>query len=407
MRHALGVLGVIAAGVLLAVSAAMNYRFGFSLGKTALDGQIYGMASAAADCFKALVPFFLFAAIRNRMWSQALAAALVWFVVTGYSMTSALGHAALNRLDTTGQRAVNAANYKDLRADAKRAEDQLGWIPQHRPAETVQSDISGIKDQRLWTTTTGCTDIAGKSGREFCQQYHKLGAELASAQEAQKLEVRIAEISAKLAKVTGGTVMAEADPQASVLARMTGMEIASVQTALTIFVALLIEIGSGFGMYVAFAHWRLHEQPAESKAAKRKFVEVPFEDEELVAIAQLEPPVAPERIGANDNKTNELKQPAKVLVPDSDVQRFYRERIVAASETASLTSTELYEDYCAWCEEHERVPFAHPRVTREIGELGVKKERIGKRTRYFGIALRAATATGQAAKLPVGLPKAA
>ena len=94
-RHFLGVLGVVAAGILLAVSAAMNYRFGFSLGKTAMDGQIYGLASAAADCFKALVPFFLFAAIRNRMWSQAAAAALVWTVVTGYSMTSALGHAAL------------------------------------------------------------------------------------------------------------------------------------------------------------------------------------------------------------------------------------------------------------------------------------------------------------------------
>ena len=87
-RHFLGVLGVIAAGVLLAVSAAMNYRFGFSLGKTGMDGQIYGLASAAADCFKALVPFFLFAAIRNRMWSQAAAAAVVWTVVTGYSMTS-------------------------------------------------------------------------------------------------------------------------------------------------------------------------------------------------------------------------------------------------------------------------------------------------------------------------------
>ncbi|MFX9081461.1 hypothetical protein ABTN40_20515, partial [Acinetobacter baumannii] len=68
VRHALGVLGVIAAGVLLAVSAAMNYRFGFSLGKTATDGQIYGLASAAAECFKALAPFFFFAAIRSRMW---------------------------------------------------------------------------------------------------------------------------------------------------------------------------------------------------------------------------------------------------------------------------------------------------------------------------------------------------
>ena len=76
MRHVLGLMGVVAAGILLAVSAAMNYRFGFSLGKTAVDGQIYGLASAAADCFKALVPFFFFAALRNRMWSQALAAAL-------------------------------------------------------------------------------------------------------------------------------------------------------------------------------------------------------------------------------------------------------------------------------------------------------------------------------------------
>ena len=49
MRHALGVLGVLAAGVLLAVSCAMNWRFGFSLGRTELDGQIYGAASAAAD----------------------------------------------------------------------------------------------------------------------------------------------------------------------------------------------------------------------------------------------------------------------------------------------------------------------------------------------------------------------
>ena len=46
MRHALGVLGVLAAGVLLAVSCAMNWRFGVSLGRTELDGQIYGAAGA-------------------------------------------------------------------------------------------------------------------------------------------------------------------------------------------------------------------------------------------------------------------------------------------------------------------------------------------------------------------------
>jgi hypothetical protein len=402
-RHALGVLGVIAAGILLAVSAAMNYRFGFSLGKTALDGEIYGAASVAADCFKALVPFFFFAAIRNRMWSQALAAVLVWVVVTGYAMTSALGHAALNRLDTSGQRAAAAANYTDLRADSKRAQEQLSWIPAHRPYETVAAELNVHKAQRYWAVTQECTDVKGKGARDYCQQYHKLNAELASAQNSQKLESRIAEIGAKLARVTGSAVMAQADPQAAVLAKVTGLDIDTVQMALTLFVAILIEIGSGFGMYVAFAYWRIHDRPEVRRPAQSVAVAATGEDALAEAPAQsaaaAPPPVR--RLNANDNRVANG-------VPDSDVQRFYRERVVAAPESSSVTSTELYEEYCAWCEENDKVPFAHPRVTREIGELGVKKERIGKRTRYFGIALRSAGSEAEPVKrLPAPVPHAA
>jgi hypothetical protein len=408
-RHVLGVLGVIAAGVLLVVSAAMNYRFGFSLGKTAQDGHIYGMASAAADCFKALVPFFFFAALRNRMWSQAMAAVVVWCVVTAYSLTSALGHAALNRLDTTGQRAVAAAGYQDLRADSKRAHDQLTWIPAHRPSDTVAAELNVLKAQRGWAVTKQCTEVTGRSSRDFCQQFHKLSAELASGQQAQKLEARIAELGTKLAGASGGTVMAEADPQASVLAKLTGLEVDKVQTALTLFIAVLIEIGSGFGMYVAFAYWRMHgPMPVAARGSSTSATvseaetvrttpvwsdETAAEPEAAQTAAQ--PPPVRRLGGANDNRT-----PAgRPIVPESDVQRYYRERVVAAAETASLTSSELYEDYCKWCEEKERIPFAHPRVTREIADLGVKKERIGKRTRYFGIAL--------ASKLPAALPRAA
>jgi len=394
MRHVLGLMGVVAAGILLAVSAAMNYRFGFSLGKTAVDGQIYGLASAAADCFKALVPFFFFAAWRNRMWSQALAAAVVWAVVSAYSMTSALGHAALNRLDTSGKRAVEAAAYADLRADSKRAQEQLGWVPQHRPADTVQSEINGLKSQRAWTTTAGCSDVSGKSQREFCQQFHKLNAELGSAHEAQKLETRITDIGTRLAKTPGGTVLTEADPQASVLAKLSGLKVEMVQTALTVFVALLIEIGSGFGMYVAFAHWRLHDPstaktPAETLAkAPAAAAEVPeaepaaeAEPQAAETPADEQPPVR--RFGANDNKVG-----AKSLLPDSDVERYYRERIVA-SVGSSLTSQDLYESYCAWCEERDKEPFAMPTFSREFKSFGIRKERIGGRTRYFDIALRA------------------
>ncbi len=61
MRHALGAIGVLAAGVLLAVSAAMNWRFGYQLGVSEFDSILYGSASTAADFLKALVPFLIFA----------------------------------------------------------------------------------------------------------------------------------------------------------------------------------------------------------------------------------------------------------------------------------------------------------------------------------------------------------
>ena len=295
MRHALGILGVLAAGVLLAVSAAMNWRFGFSLGKTEFDGQIYGAASAAADCMKALIPFFLFAAIRNRMWSQAIAAALVGVVVTAYSLTSALGHAALNRLDTTGQRAQQAAVYQDLRADIKRMEAQVSWIPQHRPAATVSSEMDGLRNQLSWNRTKGCTEVAGKFNRDFCQKYHALSAEHANGVQAADLGKKISEAKAQVAQHSGeGTVMmSEADPQAAMLAKIanlvfSNLKVDDIQMALTIFVALLLEVGSSFGMYIAFSQWRLHDAMTIPAAAHAAAVAMAPMVKPLVAEAQVQ-----------------------------------------------------------------------------------------------------------------------
>jgi hypothetical protein len=404
MRHALGVLGVLAAGVLLAVSAAMNWRFGFSLGRTEFDGQIYGAASAAADCMKALVPFFFFAALRTKMWSQAAASALVWVVVMAYSLTSALGHAALNRLDTAGQRAATVQTYKDHRADLKRAQEQLSWIPQHRPAQAVQSQIDSLKANRAWRWTKGCTKVTGPKGRSYCQKYHGFTAELASAEQASVLEARIADTQAKLAQSDGATVMSEADPQAAVLAKLAGVmmpsiKVEDVQTALTVFIALLLEVGSAFGMYVAFSQWRLYDSyaPAAPNIAPVS----------SAAAAEPAPKKAVEigkpRSGANDNKSAPA---ARLIAPETDVERFYKERI-ETQDGSSLTATSLYEDYCGWCDEQQKEPLALPTFGREFGELGVQKARIAGRVRYIGIALKSATELEEDKKLPALGKKAA
>jgi len=404
MRHALGVLGVLAAGVLLAVSCAMNWRFGFSLGRTELDGQIYGAASAAADCMKALVPFFFFAAIRNRMWSQALASALVWVVVTSYSLTSALGHAALNRLDTAGQRTATAANYKDHRADLSRAQEQLSWIPQHRPAQAVQADIDALKDDRAWAYTESCGKVSGSKGRSFCQKYHALSAELASAQQSIALEARIADIQGKMTNVTGAAVMTEADPQAAVLAKLAAIispsiKVEDVQTALTVFIALLLEVGSGFGMYIAFSQWRLYDR--HTPTAPRM---VPVSTAAAAVAAPTAVAIAKPRSGANDNRSAPPAQ--RLIAPENDVERFYKERI-ETQDGSSLTATSLYEDYCAWCEDQQKEPLALPTFGREFGELGVQKARIAGRVRYIGIALKSAGELEEDKKLTAFSEKAA
>lgn len=405
MRHVLGMLGVVAAGVLLAVSAAMNWRFGYTLGKTELDGQIYGAASAAADCFKALVPFFFFAAIRNRMWSQAAASAVVWIVVTAYSLTSALGHAALNRLDTTGNRAVQAASYKDLRLEQKRLDEQLSWVPKHRPAGTVQADMDGLKNQRMWGWTNGCTNVNGKANRDFCQQYHGLSAELAAASQAGVLAKQLATVRSDISKAESGTVMSEADPQAAVLTKLAGvlgigMKLEDVQTALTIFVALLLEVGSGFGMYVAFSTWRLYDQAAPSVPTMTA-AEKPVQTTTSVLIGQKAATIA------NDNRSVPVVQPAaKLVAPETDVERFHKERI-ETSEGSSLTATALYEDYCAWCEEQEKEPLALPTFGREFGELNVTKAKIAGRVRYIGVALKSGQQIDDEKRLPSPVSQAA
>ena len=406
MRHALGVLGVLAAGVLLAVSAAMNYRFGYSLGKTELDGTIYGAASAAADCMKALVPFFFFAAVKNRVWSQAAASAIVWVVVTAYSMTSALGHAALNRLDSAGQRTADTQTYKDVRTDLKRANDQLAWIPQHRPAATVEAEIDGLKNRREWGWTTSCTVMKGKAQYDFCQKVHALNAELASGQEATKLGAKVAELTKKLEQMPGGGKATEGDPQAVVLLQLLkkvvpNASLEDVQTTLSIFVALLLEIGSGFGMYVAFSQWRLYDRDAPAAPAMATVMTV---TEPAVAQSAAPPVTAaakPRVASANDNKTA-----PKLIAPETDVERFYKERI-DAQDGSSLTATGLYEDYCAWCEEQQKEPLALPTFGREFGELGVQKAKIAGRVRYIGIALRSGAEQEGDNKIPLPIVQAA
>ncbi|MGI9476573.1 MAG: hypothetical protein ACR2PI_07700, partial [Hyphomicrobiaceae bacterium] len=306
--------------------------------------------------------------------------------------------------------------YKDLRSDLDRAKAQLGWVPAHRPAATVQADLNRLSNQRRWKWTRGCASVKGSSNRRFCDNHAKLGAELASANEAAKLETRIASVQAKLSGLKGVT-HSSADPQATVLANLAsvfipGVKVENVQTALTIFIALLLEVGSGLGMYIAFSQWKLDPtrvrrlevaQPQAANDVQPLTAEPIVIDREEEAVASIT--ITKPGDGANDNVAT-----PKLAAPTADttsaVER-YREERTEDQSGSTLTAQELYEDYCTWCEEQQKEPLALPTFGREFGELGVQKAKVSGRVRYIGIALRSGGANREATKTPVTNVKAA
>ena len=374
MRTTLSLLGVGVATVLLLVSAAMNWRYGFNLGKTELDGHIYGAASAAADGLKALLPFFILWAIGLRNFIHAIAGIMLWVVCSSYSLTSAVGFAALNREGTTSIRAVQAVNYSDLREELDRSREKLSWVPQHRSIEEVDADLAVIMAQpirgrrkggrrRVLGTVGQLTDDCTKSGfraQRLCSEVLNLRKELAVARQADKLETRIAEIKTQIGSLSRkeqGFARSSADPQALMLAKITGFEPAQVQLGLIILVAILVELGSGLGLFVAFSHLR-HGGQRQTEIIEPNF---------------------------SLNVSNPVR---RLMLPKSDIQKYYSDRTEKHDGT-SVTATALYEDYCIWCELNSKEPIALPIFGRQFSELGIQKAKIGGRIRYIGIRLLA------------------
>ena len=372
MRHVLGIAGVAAAAVLLLVSAAMNWRFGYTLGKSEFESQLYGGASAAADCFKALLPFFIFAAFRNRSYSQALGGALLFAVCFSYSLSSSLGFAALNRADITGLRVLKVETHADLRADLERSREEMKTLPQHRPVGTVNGEIEAFKQNARWLTSAGCADATAAKSMSYCEGFFKLKAELGVAEQADKLESKISDLSSRLSALDSAAAAKATDPQSQMLAKLTGRTTEEIQLGLTLLIALLVELGASLGFYTAFSYWRIFDVkglPALEpvRAPQPAFAPVPA----LQAIPALPASSDLERRAAE---------------PKTDVELYFEER-VGRENGSSVTALALYDDYCQWCEAKGKQPLGLPIFTRRFSDLGVQKAKVAGRIRYIDVRL--------------------
>ena len=303
----------------------------------------------------------------------------------------------------------------------------------------MQSQIDGMKMQKAWQWSDGCKNVNSKTERTFCQQLTALDSEarIRKLGEASR-RPHGSSLRAKIDATAGTPALSEADPQAKVLTELANaffpnIKIENVQMALTIFVALLLEVGSGFGMYVAFSQWRLDCPPANACHAENGADEgkhrcgsgggsvshrLPLKRKSRVLAPMttcsieipLEVPVAstpaieaqPAEVHQVETKVAESRStmPVRRLAPETNTERFYKENI-EVRDGSSVTATELYEDYCSWCESKNKEPAALPSFAREFADLGVKKEKVAGRVRYIGIALKSDMVLEEAMKPPL------
>ena len=400
MRYALSTIGVIGAGVLLLVSAAMNYRFGFGLGKTELESQILGAGSVGADVLKALLPFFVLWAFKHRSWVQAFAGVLVWTICSTYSLTSSVGFAAHNRSDTIGERQIAATQYTDLRSQLKSVNTKLGWIPQHRSVAEVEADINAILDMRIKKgrsrgKTIGEVTKNFTSSNWYSRKYSgkvlNLRKELAIAKNAEKLEAEKATLAAKLEN-TSTKAVTTADPQVAILTQLTGVSAEKVQLGLILLLSMLVEIGSGLGFFVVLGGDKAKEIRIQAKAAAKAKAEVDaIAKKEIVEAKKEETRVvekaveAPAAKAANDNISS--RRPTVPLISSNELKDYYVERIEMQDGT-SITASALYEDYCSWAEARKTEPMTLPAFGRQFGEIGIQKAKIAGRIRYINVKVK-------------------
>lgn len=352
--------GLVALGFIV-VSTAMAIRFGYELGIAEHDRILYATAGGLADVLKSLLPLFIVAAYLARQWVRCALACVVFVIFTCYSLAASFGLAAIQSAGKVGTHAAEVRTVKDQRAELARLQKQRDALGVPRPVPTIEADIRAAKLDKAWGTSKECTDITAQASRTLCQQIERLEGERSTATTANDLERQIATLRGKLSASDDGKADVEADPQAAAISKLLGFDKDTVRGGLHALVAILLELGSGLGLYLVFGH--------HGRASERR---EPDHGSAPATVAQMSAPVMAPAI--------------TVEGPADAIARFALERIRPAQGERVAAST-LFAHYETWCETQGLEPVSAAMFGRLVDW---RKERIGGRVWYLDAAIAGA-----------------
>ena len=338
MRLRIALVGALSLA-LSGISVLCCYVFGTHLAPGP-EGQLYGVLGGVADALKAFLPLAIAGAIAARQKGRAAAGAAMFAVFSLYSFTSELGLYALGRNAVASDAQAGREAYEAAKSDRGRIEARLKELGPQRPAGTVQADLDAAKQGGLWRGSEGCTQATWPAARTFCTGFEKLKGELASAQEAERLRGQDERLAVKLSGFDLAAVMRSSDPQSEALSRFTGFSSSAIRDALAVLVALLIELGSGLGLWVATAGTRAaRETEPVAVAVPAREPQKPAEPPSVVEALPFPAPARPRLIASQRDPLGsvavimaDILEPGRGKVEIADVFAVYAEACEASGK---------------------------------------------------------------------------
>jgi hypothetical protein len=356
------------------ISILCCYVFGTHLAPE-WEGQLYGMLGSVADALKALLPFAIAGAIAARQKARTVAAAALFIVFSLYSFTSELGLYALGRNAVTSDIQASKEEYERDKAERVHIADRLKELGPQRPVGAVEADIAVAKKSLHWQRSESCERPSGSAERELCGKFERLKGELASAQEADRLRTQDSVLSTKLSGVNLAAVLRSTDPQSEALARFTGFSPQSIRDALAVFVAVLIELGSGLGLWAATAgiSGAANSMPEAPQAPAPRMEADPVPMIEAPAIKEAAPPALPafEETPEPEKPTPRTFPPRRPRLIASEAAPFgsVAEILGEALETAARGKLELapvFRAYSDACRAQGKRPVSQDRFVDDL-----------------------------------------
>lgn len=367
--------GLFALG-LAVISIGANFWFGTLL-TAGHERWLYGAVFALLDALKTVLPVLAAAAFAAGLLAKGRTAVLIFALLSALSFTAEIGLYATTKSETVGDAKAAHEKYEQAKDAKAKADAALAAIGTTRPAGEIAGEIAALKRDRLYDRSKQCTEATAPESRDLCAQIDRLAGEHDKALEAAALRRAAANAAVELQKQDVAAAMRVVDPQAEALAKLLGVVVTvdpdTVRTGLAVLIALLIELGSGLGPWLA----------APSAYAKNR---------------EAEP------VGGSG------ATPAPVeTTPDagSDLVARWASAALVKRRGAFLPAAEARAAFEAWCATDGAEPLNATAFGKAMTALGYQRGKKGGAMRYEGVALTAARAAPLRLAIDNALPSRA